>query len=251
MINFILVRPRYPGNIGSAARAIKNLGFKNLILVAPSTLPLHPESRRLAVGAEDLLKKAKVFDHLEEAIQGNHLLVGTSRRTGKHRKDFMTLEDLPPLLPKKQKIGILFGPEERGLNNRELSTCHHVVTIPANPKFPSFNLAQSIAIVAYQLHIGSKSTRHPSNNDESTSQVAPVEELEGMYTHLEKMLLQIGFLENDRSFHMMRSLRNLLSRTRPDSREIRIIRGICRQVLWSTQNPATRDDKKIASSQKV
>ena len=129
-ITFILVKPRYGGNIGSTARVLKNMGFTRLHLVRTSVLPTHPEALRLAVGAADLLKKTKVFDTLEEATKGLRFLVGTSRRTGKYRRDFVNLPEIGSKLTPRQKIGILFGAEERGLTNKELAVCHLVTTIP-------------------------------------------------------------------------------------------------------------------------
>ncbi len=230
-ITFILVRPRYPGNIGATARILKNMGFSKLSLVLPSVLPTHPECFRLAVGAADLLKKAKVFDSIEEATKGLRFLVGTSRRTGKHRQDFVNLPDIQAKLPRKQKIGILFGAEERGMTNRELSHCHLVTMIPSNPDFPSLNLAQSVALIAYQLRLVLLSKEKIP--EKKPLPLASMEQIEGMYQHLEKMLIKIKFLPSDNSFHMMRTLRGLLGRTGMTEREVRIIRGICRQVLYN------------------
>lgn len=230
-ITFILVRPRYPGNIGATVRILKNMGFSKLALVLPSVLPTHPECFRLAVGAADLLKKAKVFESIEEATQGLRFLVGTSRRTGKYRQDFVNLPDIQAKLPLKQKIGILFGAEERGLTNRELSHCHLATMIPSDPDYPSLNLAQSVAVVSYQLRLAMLSKEIiPKKKAVS---MASMEQIEGMYQHLEKMLIEIKFLPSDNSFHMMRTLRGLLGRTGMTEREVRIIRGVCRQVLYS------------------
>lgn len=241
-VTFVLVRPRYPGNIGSAARALKNMGFSKLALVRPTVLPIHPEARRLAVKAEDLLKKAKVFETIEEATQGLHFLVGTTRRTGKYRRDFVPLPELAGHLPPgRQKIGILFGAEERGLTNRELALCHLVTTIPTNPDFPSLNLAQAVMIIAYQLAQRWQSQTPRSHRGEiplsprfPPSGLATIDQLEGMYHHLEEMLAKIGFFPHKNAFHMMRTLRQLFGRTGLIDREVRVIRGICRQVSWAT-----------------
>ena len=229
-ITFILVRPRYAGNIGSTARALRNMGFSKLSLVLPAALPSHPEARRLAVGAAPLLKKAKVFDSLEEAVKGIHYLIGTSRRTGKHRQDFVTLPDLATKIPVGRKIGILFGPEERGLSNSDLALCHLVTMIPSNPEFPSLNLAQSVMVVAYQLQIAQREGAGEDRPEEIP--LAPLDKVEAMYQHLEKMLREIKFFANDNSFHMMRAIRQIFGRTGLTEREVRILRGISRQVLW-------------------
>lgn len=235
-ITFILVRPRYPGNIGSAARILKNMNFDKLVVVRPTVLPTHPESIRLAVGAIGLLKEAQVFDTLEEATKGFQFLVGTSRRVGKNRQDFVNLPDIVPKLPSGQKIGILFGAEERGLTNQELALCHLVTTIPSNPKFGSLNLAQSVAVVSYQLRLFFLSLSQEEIDDLPHKKrgvtYASVEQVEGMYTHLEKALGDIGFLIEKNTFHMMRTLRGLFGRTGLTEREVRILRGICRQMLY-------------------
>lgn len=240
-ITFILVKPRYPGNIGSVARGMKNMGFSRLVVVSPATLPTHPEALRLAVGAADLLKKAKVYETVEEACKGLHFLVGTSRRVGKHRSDFVLLPELAKRLPKKQKIGILFGPEEKGLSNRDLAHCHLVCSIPSSPDFPSLNLAQAVMIMAYQLRLHKKmpdvrseiQTTYEDGTLKPQFAHASVEELEGMYEHLEKALSAIRFFANPNAFHLMRSIRQIFGRTGLTQREVKIFRGICRQILWA------------------
>ncbi len=229
-LTFIIVKPRYPGNIGSIARAIKNMGYSRLVFVRPAILPTHPEARRLAVGAEPLLKKAKVVDTIEEAAKGLHFLVGTSRRSGKYRQDFVTLPELGSHLPHGQKIGILFGPEEKGLSNRDLAYCHLVTTIPSHPDFPSLNLAQSVVVVAYQLRLQSLS-QHPARTSKDI-ELAPVTDIEGLFEHLERALTAINFFPHKNAFHMMRSIRQVFGRTALTPREVRIFRGVCRQILW-------------------
>ena len=148
---FIFVRPRYAGNVGSAARAMKNMGFSDLRLVQPRCDPLEKEARMMAVGAAPLLKKARVFDSLTEAVGDLHYVVGTSCRIGKRRRNFSPLSELPGILPKKGRVGIVFGPEEKGLTNEEAAFCQRVVTIPSDPRFSSLNLAQAVMVVAYEL----------------------------------------------------------------------------------------------------
>lgn len=232
-VTFILVKPRYGGNIGAACRVLKNMGFTRLHLVRPSVLPTHPESLRLAVGAADLAKKAKVFDSLDEAVKGLRFLIGTSRRTGKYRRDFANLPEIGEKLPRGQKIGILFGAEERGLTNEELGHSNLVVQIPSNPEFPSLNLAQSVAVTAYQLRL----LQDMGEPEDSLKKfpLAPVQEVEGMFQHLEKTLTEIGFLHERNGFHMMRTIRQLFGRTQLNEREVRILRGICRQVEWAVK----------------
>lgn len=232
-ISIILVRPRYPGNIGSTARVMKNMGFTRLVTVRPTVLPTHPEALRMAVGAADLLHAATVYDSLEEAASEMQFLIGTSRRVGKNRQDFITLPEIGNKLTSKLKMGVLFGAEERGLTNKELALCHLVAMIPSDPEFGSLNLAQSVAVVTYQMRLhfltGEKATHDFSDPLPS---LASVESIEGMYGHLEKVLTDIRFLVKNNTFHMMRSLRGLFGRTGLTEREVRILRGICRQIHY-------------------
>lgn len=233
-ISIILVRPRYGGNIGSTARVMKNMGFSKLIVVRPTVLPTHPEALRLAVGAADLLQKAVVCDTLEEAAKGLNYTIGTSRRVGKNRQDFISLPEISTRLGERQKIGILFGAEERGLTNKELAICNLVVMIPSDPDFGSLNLAQSVAVTTYQLRLFflSKMDDPDLPQKKKTAKLASVEEIEGMYGHLERALTDIEFLIPDNTFHMMRSLRGIFGRTGLTDREVRILRGISRQIEY-------------------
>ena len=240
-IAIILVRPRYAGNIGATARVMKNMGFHKLVVVRPTVLPTHPEALRMAVGAADILHKAKVFETLEDASKGLQFLIGTSRRVGKNRQDFMSLPEISERLTSKQKIGILFGAEERGLINKELALCHLVTMIPSDPDFGSLNLAQSVAVVTYQLrlHFLSQNTSNDLPQKKRGPTLASQEGIEGMYGHLEKVLTEIGFLIENNTFHMMRSLRGLFGRTGLTDREVRILRGICRQILYVNNKKST------------
>lgn len=134
------MRPRYPGNIGAVARALKNMGFSRLILVSPEAKPTDPEAKWLAVGAADVLRKAKIYKTLDEATHGFHLLIGTSCRYGKKRGQFLPVTELRERLPAGKKIGILFGPEDRGLTTKELMKCQQVVSIPPASTGPIYQL---------------------------------------------------------------------------------------------------------------
>lgn len=271
-MTFVLVRPRYPGNVGAAARAVKNMGFSKLALVAPRCDPYSAEAQRMAVRASGILKKAEIYPTLDQAVAPLQYLVGTSRRLGRHRRNFVSLVDLPSQLP-KGKIGILFGPEEKGLTNEEIARCHTVAAIPSSPKYPSLNLAQSVMVVAYEVRkylgwgAGDRSffgTTAPSNAGSrlatrraasqglearlrmaskiSTSAPQPpvtlatIDRVEGMFQQLESTLAEIGFFPHGNPFLVMRTLRNLFGRSGLTSREIRIFRGLCRQILWYGRN---------------
>jgi TrmH family RNA methyltransferase len=228
-IDFVLVRPQFAGNAGAAARALKNTGFKNLILVDPAFSKGDPDLK-FAVGAKDLIEKAPVHRNLFEILDRYAVVLGTSRREGAYRKNRIGLFELPALLERlgrKGRVALLFGTEADGLSNEELELCQHLIYIPADPRFESFNLAQAVLLTAYELfrsqlrRLKKEKVVYPSAKD-----------LEGMYAHLTEMLLEIGFMRKSSPHHMPRILRNILSRAHLTDPELRVIRGICRQVLW-------------------
>jgi tRNA/rRNA methyltransferase len=239
-IDFILVRPQFAGNVGAAARAMKNAGFRNLILVKPAFSKDHLDLPKFAVGAIDLIHKASVFENLGQALASHRMVIGTSRRKGAYRKNFISLQKFPLFLKKlksKGRIAILFGTEANGLSNEELEFCQHLLYIPSDPEFESFNLAQAVLLVAYELF----RSKIPKKRDgaepfdlvqDRLHPAASVKMLEGMYTHLTEMLTEIGFLRKSSPYHMPRILRNILGRAHLTDAEVRVIRGICRQVLW-------------------
>lgn len=229
-IDFVLVRPQFAGNTGSVARALKNCEFEKLVLVNPAFEKNDLEAIKYAVGAKDLLKKAKVYDDLPKALKGYKLVIGTSRRKGNYRKNVLQLNELPSLIEKlnvQGKIAILFGTETSGLSNEEFKVCQHLVYIPSNPEFESFNLAQAVLLVAYELF-----KTKPRKMIDSLQKYPTTKELEGMYEHLTEMFKKIGFVKNDNIHHIPRILRNVFNRAYLTAKEVRIIRGICRQVLW-------------------
>ena len=152
-VSIILVRPQSPGNIGSVARVMRNMGFGRLVLVAPERFP-HPEARMMASGARDLLEAAAVHDTLAAATATCHWLAGTSARQRQHRNMPLTprlLGDKLPALCQPYRVGLVFGPEDAGLTTAELDACHDLVAIPTSPEAPSLNLAQAVAVVCYEI----------------------------------------------------------------------------------------------------
>src|SRR4030095_6367332 len=228
-IDFVLVRPRFAGNAGAAARALKNTGFKKLVLVKPGFSKEHPDLK-LAVGAKDLIDKASVVTDLPKILGRYGVVIGTSRRKGAYRKNLVSLPDFPALLAKLLPLGraaILFGTEADGLSNEELALCQHIVHIPADPRFESFNLSQAVLLIAYELF-----RAKPPPPVKGKEAYPSAKDLEGMYAHLTEMLDEIGFLRKSTPYHMPRILRNIFGRAHLTDPEVRVIRGICRQVLW-------------------
>jgi tRNA/rRNA methyltransferase len=225
-ISVILVRPKFHENIGSVARAMKNMGLSRLIVVNGCS-PLHANAYKLASGVEDILERAEEFFTLREAISEMGCVVGMTSREGQERSPDLTPETLAKkLIPisLNNSIGLAFGSENEGLTNEELSLCHLYVRIPSMVSFPSLNLAQAVMVVCYELFQASIAI------PKRPVQLAQAEQLERMFEHMEKTLIQIGFLDSTHPKRMMRVLRRLFGRNQMDEREVRILQGIWSQM---------------------
>jgi tRNA/rRNA methyltransferase len=225
-ISVILVRPKFHENIGSVARAMKNMGLSRLSVVNGCS-PLHPDAYKLASGAEDILERAEEYPTLSEATSELGCVVGMTSRGGKERHPDLTPKTLAKkivLLSQENSIGLVFGSEKEGLTNEELSLCHLYVRIPSVESFPSLNLAQAVMVVCYELFQASK------ESPKVPIQLAQSEQLEKMFEHMEKTLIQIGFLDSDHPKRIMRALRRLFGRSQMDEREVQILQGIWSQM---------------------
>lgn len=230
-VRFVLVEPRFAGNVGAAARAMKNLGFRRLILVQPGCDPHDREARMMAVEAGEILDGAEIHDDLDAALAGAHTVVGTSRRTGKHRQPHWRLDQLAPelvALAARGELAIVLGREDHGLTDEELDRCTHLVHFSASDDYPSFNLAQSVLLVAYELRLAGLEPPEARVTDGP----ADHESREGMYRHLGQAFLAIGFLTRDSAEPIMRRLRRMLGRAEMNAEEVRLLRGVARQTLW-------------------
>jgi len=235
-ISIILVRPKFPENIGSVARAMKNMGLSRLVIVNGSS-PLHANVYKLASGAEDILERAEELSNLREAISELKCLVGMTSRGGRDRYPDLTPKALGKeivSLSQENSIGLAFGSEKEGLTNEELSLCHFYVRIPSMESFPSLNLAQAVMVVCYELFQASREI------PKATVRLVQAEQLERMFEHMEKTLIQIGFLDSDYPKRIMRALRRLFGRTRMDEREVQILQGI-----WSQMDHQIRKRKHL------
>lgn len=231
-IAIVLVEPREPGNIGAAARAMANMGLSRLVLVRP---PDHrvADAFRMALAARPLLESAVVVDDLAAALAGFGYVAGTTRRQGAGRRGRVTPRQLAAELPSAavaNDIAILFGREDSGLTNEELQYCQRLVTIPSSEGFGSLNLAQSVLAIAYEIFLVADPSG--SRGRAAMARRAPTADLEGCYAQMERVLLDIGYLDPANPAHMMRVFRRLLGRAGPDEREVRALRGIFRQVAW-------------------
>jgi len=225
----ILAGTKYAGNIGSAARAMFNMGLHQLVLAAPQCT-INEESYRLAKSGKGILDSAKTCRSLKSALRGIRFLVGTTAKKGGYRSHSYAPRELAPKIlnhAAQQKVGILFGPEDTGLIDEHLRLCQLLIHIPTQFKASSINLAQAVMVISYELLLGSfkhEPTRVP--------RLASLEQVESMYVQLERSLLDIGFLHPQNAKHMMFALRRLLGRAGLEPSDVGTLRGIARQIGW-------------------
>jgi tRNA (cytidine32/uridine32-2'-O)-methyltransferase len=231
-LRIVLVGTQHPGNIGSAARAMKTMGLDRLELVAPLRFP-HADADALAAGARDLLERARVHATLEEALAGCRWVVATTARSRTVPMPELSAREAARRLREESRLGpvaLLFGRERTGLENDELRHCHASVTLPANPDYSSLNLASAVQVLAYELRLadldaaGSPPGREADPDPDT--EPAPLDELEGFFAHLGGYLVDIDFHKGHSPAIIEQRLRRLFLRARPTSRELRILRGV-------------------------
>lgn len=228
-IRIVLVGTTHPGNIGAVARAMKNMGLDDLALVDPRYFP-DKEATARASGAEDLLERARVVETLPEAIADCVYVAGASARARTINWPSLDARDCARKLldhSVRGPVAAVFGPEKSGLSNADLDHCDALLRIPANPAFSSLNLAMAVQIVSYELR-AAQSRKQPEY--EADAPLATSEQLEQFYMHLERVLRDLRFLDPDNPRHLMRRLRRLFLRAKPDQNEVNILRGILTAV---------------------
>jgi len=222
-ISIVLVRTKTPGNIGAVARCMMNMGLSRLILVRPPR-DIGGDALKLAAGAETIIESARTCATLREAIEGHHLVIGTSRHRSRLRKNIrdprIAARDIVPLLG-PARVAVVFGPEVNGLERDDLALCQELIAIPSSDDFPSLNLSHAVMVVAYELFVASQSTDAGPGPD-----LADAADRERFFDHLQLTLASINFLDRDHPERIMYSLRQLFGRARPDRRELSILRGI-------------------------
>lgn len=224
-IRIVLVGTTHPGNIGAVARAMKNMGLKDLALVQPRSFP-HSEATSRASGAEDILKSATVVDTLAEALQGCVFVAGASARSRALSWPTMEPRECAAKFQELSKEGVVaavFGPEKSGLLNSDLDHCDTLLSIPTDPDFSSLNLAMSVQVLSYEIRMAAMGTT--AAHYEADAPLASSDELELFYGHLEKVMIELEFLKPDNPRHLMRRLRRLFVRAQVDKNEVNILRG--------------------------
>jgi tRNA/rRNA methyltransferase len=230
-IHIILAQPQIPENIGSVARAMTNMGITHLVLVNPKNCDLSRILKTATGSSVDVVEQMEVHDDLEEALGPFQYIVGTTARLGTRRVAMADSRHLARDLihiSLKNRVAILFGPEDRGLSNDQLRYCHKIVTINT-ASFSSLNLAHAVMIVCYEIFMAG-----PRPDSTPLPRLANSFELEGMYDHLRDVLMKIGFINPQNPDHWMMNIRRFLSRLPLRAREVKIIRGVCRQLDWYT-----------------
>ncbi len=228
-VTIILVRPRYPENIGAAARVAFNMGIQQLITVDPENQDREKMLKMATHKAAHLIDNMEVHPDLETALAPFSWVVGTTARLGNKRRVELTpraaAAQIVPLL-QGNRVALMFGNETMGLDNNALKYCQMITTIPT-ADFSSLNLAQAVAILTYELFQAASGRRETIH----TPRLATTYELEGMFGHLEEFLKRIQVLKTEDTRYWMTSIRNLLGRRELRARETKIIRGFCQQFL--------------------
>lgn len=248
-VSIVLVGTSHPGNIGSAARAMKVMGLTQLILVDPQC-EVDGQTIALASGASDVATNAKVFDTLEEALAESSLVVGTSARSRSLNWPMIEPRETGLKLIEEasqgRDVALVFGRERTGLTNEELQQCHYHVSIPANPEYSSLNLAMAVQTICYEIRmswLAKKEQPFQTQSIDSDSQAIEYprhNELALFYQHLEKVLFDTEFIKKDQPNLVMNKLKRLFTRARPEKQEINILRGILTAVEKSIENKAKK-----------
>jgi len=228
-VRFVLVETTHPGNIGSAARAMKTMGFHDLVLVNPKGDPASEEAVALASSASDVLKAATICSSIEEAIADCSWVIATSMRSRYLDWPVRTPREMAKqLVSEEGPIAIVFGRERNGLTNDELQLAHLHVSIPSAYETLSLNLAQAVQVMAYECR--SQLLDAPTNQVKN-GPYATSAELEGLYEHWEAMLQQVGFLKGNAEQLTMVRFKRLFQRARLERIELNMLRGVCKDVL--------------------
>ena len=232
---FVLVGTSHPGNVGAAARAIKNMGFGTLRLVAPRFADVlsQPETLAFASGAEDVLQAARIFAELTDAVHDCGSVVALSARVRDFGPPLQTPGWLPQLAQRRaeqgRRVAFVFGSERFGLSNADVYRCDALLSIPANPAYTSLNLAQAVQVIAWEWRkvVG----LHPVQPAQAESVAATAGEVQGMLAHVEQALLALDVLDPSAPRKLLPRLQRLASRAELTRDEVQIMRGVCTAIL--------------------
>lgn len=232
-IRIVLVEPSHPGNIGAVARAMKNMALAELVLVRPRAFP-HPEATARASGADDLLARARITDSVTEAVSDCGFVAATTSRSRDQNFRALDLHEAASRVYEMSARGpaaLLFGAERTGLTNEELALAHLLIRIPANPEYPSLNLAMAVQLACYELFRAAGSPASARPLSESPVPLAPGADMERFYAHLRQVMDEADFKDRiPGGGHLMTRIRRLFQRCEMDQNEVNILRGILTAV---------------------
>ena len=224
---FVLVKPQLGENIGAAARSLKNFGFSKLNLVTPKFTFPNQKTKVTSVGAFDLINSAKVFDNIEKAISEFDVVISLSARRRDINKKHITLIDLNNILKKRNNssFGFMFGPENSGLSNKDISLSNFILQIPTSKKFKSLNLSHSVTIICYELF--KFLNKNLLKKKGRSFKIAPKSQISSLVEHLIKLLeTKDFFLPREKKHSMIVNINNLIYRLEPNDKELRILASI-------------------------
>jgi tRNA/rRNA methyltransferase len=236
-ITIVLNKPKYPGNVGSVARCARNMGIENITVVGNKDLALEEMKQMATHFAAGIVDRIQHFDGLDDALARFHYIVGTTSRRGSARGPVVSPREMAARIveiSQENAVALLIGPEDTGLSNDDLRFCHMLVTIPTSKNNKSINLSHAAMILCYEIFVANMEPM-----EAFTPRLALSAELEGMYDHMKGLLMKIGFLNPENPEFWMMHIRRFLSRTNLLSKEVKIIRGICRQMEWYMKNKKT------------
>jgi tRNA/rRNA methyltransferase len=227
------------GNVGSVARAMKTMGFSDLVLVAPRCNdPLHdPEAVAFASGAVDVLQGAQIVDSIGQALEGCNFAAAVSARLREFSPPVWSPREFSAHAAGDAQLrpALILGNERFGLPNQIVERCNVLINIPANPDYSSLNLSQAAQVLAYECRLAAQGENRTQEGIGFQGEAASVAQIEGMYAHLEEALVAIGFLDANNPKKLMPRLKRLFARTQLETEEVNILRGIARQILRDRQ----------------
>lgn len=236
-LRFVLVETSHPGNVGSAARAMKTMGFDQLVLVNPKIPDVltHQEAIAMSSGARDVLESARVVTSFEEALDGVSFVAAVSARLREFSPPIFSPRELAENhISSTEQVALVFGNERFGLPNDIVVACNALVNIPANCAYSSLNLAQAVQVLAYEFRLSSIETSELLSKTTSigfSGKLATAQEIDGMFSHLEQALISLDFLDPTSPKKLMPRLKRLFSRTHLEAEEVNIFRGIAKKII--------------------
>lgn len=236
-ITIVLNKPKYPGNVGSVARCARNMGIAKIFVVGNRDLALDEMKQMATHFAAGIVDRIQHFDELDEALARFQYIVGATSRRGSARGPVVSPREMAAGIvdiSQENEVALLIGPEDTGLSNDDLRFCHLLVTIPTSKDNKSINLSHAAMILCYEIFAARMGPM-----EAFTPRLAQSAELEGMYDHMKSLLMKIGFLNPENPEFWMMHIRRFISRTSLLSKEVKIIRGICRQMEWYLKNKNT------------